>query len=172
MSKQKFKQDLYVHKNSPNSYYFGRANSTNLIHTYIDLKNNIHYKCVCDQIRLVKENDFIQILNECLDDKNFSQQCTNANRVTITSLNKKFRILFVITCGLLIMLSGLIVYYMCSDCVKNMQPDQTIHRLWTYFKNLGRKNFETNNESSTSSRVIYTKLDNDLLSSSNNINFS
>ena len=172
MSKQKFKQDLYVHKNSPNSYHFGRANSTNLIHTYIDLKNNIHYKCVCDQIRLVKENDFIQILNECLDDKNFSQQCTNANRVTITSLNKKFRILFVITCGLLIMLSGLIVYYMCSDCVKNMQPDQTIHRFWTYFKNLGRKNFETNNESSTSSRVIYTKLDNDLLSSSNNINFS
>lgn len=172
MSNQVFKQDYYKHKNSPTSYYFGEVNSSNLVHTYVDLQNNKNYKCNCDEIVNLKETYFIQILNECLRDPAFKQQCTEYRRITIYSLNKKFRVLFVITCGLLLLLSGLIVYYMCSDCIRNMQPYEMIRfnlrQILNRLRDLKRYRFTTSEE--TSSNVVYSKLDNDLIASTNNIN--
>ncbi len=174
MSNQVFKQDYYKHKNSPISYYFGEVNSSNLVHTYVDLQNNKNYKCNCDEIVNLKETYFIQIVNECLRDPAFKQQCTEYRRVTIYSLNKKFRVLFVITCGLLLLLSGLIVYYMCSDCIRNMQPYEMIRfnlrQILNRLRDLKRYRFTTSEE--TSSNVVYSKLDNDLIASTNNININ
>lgn len=170
LSNQKFKQDLYVIKNSPNNYYFGETTNHNLVYTYIDLQNNKLYQCDCAEINQYKETSYIQLLHECLKDNVFSQKCSSADnsRVTIYSLNKKFRILFVITCALLMILSGLIVYYMCSDCIQNMQPYKVIRFNWKKLVEKIKPESSRNRESS--SQVQYLKLQNDLSSSNNNIN--
>lgn len=188
ISDQQFKQDKYALQNSPFHYFFGMsANTENLTHTYIDLKSNKFFKCDCNLYRLLTEFHHIKILSECYTSE-FEKQCdailksnSITGGVTIKSLNQKLRVLFIITCLILIILSFLIVYYMCSDFIKNIQPynrfKYNLSQILSYL-NL-RKLFSFASSSSPGSNSIsqvnnigvhYSKLVNDAGSSQIEIN--
>ena len=170
VSEQKFKQDSYTNKNSPFYYYYGsvRTDNSSLQHTYIDLNLNKHFNCTCGLVKAISSFSFIKILNDCYD-KEFELKCQKelsaekTNKVTFKSLNKKLRLLFVATCVILMVLSMLIIYYMCSDCFKNFQPVEQArrqaNRVINYVKG---KKFELNpNANGNNVGVQYSKLVNE-----------
>ena len=180
ISSQAFKQDFYTKQNSPNDYYMARMNrslNATAIHTYIDLKLNALFECDCELMDKFKKYPHIQILNECIDDLAFQLSCENERRQS-TSLNAKLRFIFWITCVLLVVLTTLLVYYMCSDCVKSFQPFERVHFCARQMLNrlkrtklvpdvVGPAGNVRNNK--TSSKAIYSKLDNELNSSNINL---
>ena len=179
VSKQKFKSNDYVKKNSPLHYYLGSMGTPPnvTIHTYIDLTRNRNFKCDCSLIRNLRDSSYIQILNECIT-PDFEEYCGKFfNRVTITSLNNKIRIVFILTCILLLILSCLIVYFMCSDCFKNLQPFERIRLYFVRLMSLIRRN-KTEQAiyagvggagDRQTSKVHYSKLDNELSTSNVNL---
>jgi hypothetical protein len=189
ISEQQFKQDKYPLQNSPFHYFFGipaSAEQLNLTHTYIDLKSNKLFTCDCNLYKLLTEFHHIKVLSECYTSE-FEQQCEailKANSVTgsvtIRSLNQKLRVLFIITCLILIILSLLIVYYMCSDFIKNIQPynrfKYNLNRILSCINLRKLFSFSSSSSSSTSISQVnnigvhYSKLVNDAGSSQIEIN--
>lgn len=120
----KYKQDLYAIQNSPIHYFYGETNSTALNHTFVDARKNEFYRCDCNQIRTADQFGKVKLLSNCYDD-DFYYQCRKLNSDKSSSvkyLNKKLRALFIITCLILIVLSMSIIYYMCSDFLRNVKP--------------------------------------------------
>lgn len=166
---QKFKQDYYNMQNSPLNYFYSNTNKSELNHTYLDLKMNKYFRCTCELVELMADFPYFILMNECFTN-DFQMQCKkilneNRNSLTIKNLNKKLRVLFVLTCLVLILLSILIIYYMCSDFIKNLQPYDrfrlSLNRVLALVKL--RKTAETSNGSSGSNSigVQYTKLVNE-----------
>ncbi len=169
ISNQKFKQDSYLHKNSPINYFLGSlaSNTNGKVHTYVDLKHNKNYNCDCDTLVQFKKYASIQILSECSADKEFQEKCF-AERQSMNSLNRKFRLLFGFISIVLIAMTSILVYYMCSDCIKNMQPWEHLQfyiRQFVY--RFAQSRFES--EPSGSSKVIYSKLDDEVNTSNINL---
>lgn len=181
ISNQKFKQDDYSHKNSPNNYYMGSQYTQftkSEIHTYVDLKNNKQFKCDCELITQFRKYISIQLLNECMDDVSFQRQCFAKERQTMESLNKKFRTIFGFIALLLFILTNVLIYYMCNDCIRNMQPYERlsfgVRQLLCRFK--GKHSMDSDGISPTghvrqshSSKVIYSKLDDETNASNVNL---
>jgi hypothetical protein len=169
ISNQKFKQDSYLHKNSPINYFLGSQASlpSTKVHTYVDLKHNSLFSCDCDVLVQFQKYAAIQILSDCTADKHFQAKCF-AERRSMDSLNRKFRLLFGFISVLLIALTSILVYYMCSDCVRNMQPWEHIQFYMRQFVyRFAQSRFEA--EPAGASKVIYSKLDNELNSSNVNL---
>lgn len=176
ISRQKFKQDSYRHKNSPLQYFLGSQSSVqnSKIHTYIDLKSNRFFKCDCDNLIQFKKYAAIQILNNCTSDVKFQSDCFSKDHQSMQSLNRKFRSIFVMVSLLLIILTSILVYYMCSDCIKNLHP---IENIQFYFRQFFYRFAQSRMDGSDgmgvtgnirqpgSSKVIYSKLDNEVTAS-------
>lgn len=178
ISNQKFRQDNYKIKNSPLNYYLGSPASQDntSIHTFIDVKQNRFFNCDCDLITQFMKYASIEILNECVDEKKFQDQCFAARR-SMQNLNKKIRLILGIFSALLFILTCVLSYYMCSDCAKNSQPyDRIQFSIRQFICRFNRAKAETdimtpsgNLRSTGSSKVIYSKLDNETTSSNFNL---
>lgn len=133
VSEQKFKQDRYPIQNSPFHYFYGskasltlsQSSSNSQAHTYIDLKRNPAFQCDCALYTFLNEFNKVKILNDCFNtelqnkcDNIASQDGSNSNGLSIRGLNQTLRILFILTCMVLVTLGALIVYYMFSDCIR------------------------------------------------------
>ena len=118
----------------------------------------------------------IEILNECIDDKDFQDQCFVARR-SMKNLNRKFRLILGIFSISLFILTCVLSYYMCSDCAKNSQPyDRIQFSMRQFICRFKRSKTESdgvtptgNLRSTGSSKVIYSKLDNETTSSNVNL---
>lgn len=181
ISNQKFKQDDYSHKNSPTNYFMG-SEYTQLtkseIHTYVDLKNNRQFKCDCELITQFRKYTSIQLLNECMEDIAFQKQCFARERQTMETLNRKFRVIFGFIALLLFVLTSVLIYYMCNDCIKNMQPYERlsfgIRQFLCHLRSKHSMDSDGisptgNIRQSHSSKVIYSKLDNETNASTVNL---
>lgn len=173
ISGMKFKQDSYKIQNSPVNYFYGRTNSSGEInHTYVDTKDNRNFVCDCKLVRTLEELNGIKLINECFEkQQDLRIQCRNAKTAQeVRNLNQKLRTLFVITCFVLIILSVLIIYYMCSDFLRKMRPINQIRsnfsRLLVYLKLKSKydTSMRDSNAHNNNIGVQYQKLVNDQVS--------
>jgi Leucine-rich repeat (LRR) protein len=123
LSSQKFKQDdkkSFGH-NSPESFMMSKKNST-FIHTRVDLKRNIAFKCSCEMYKHLKEIKTVTVLHNCYNPQ-FMEDCDNQmNAGSFTLLNYKFRLFFISVCLFISLISCVVIYYVIRDCHKNIDP--------------------------------------------------
>jgi hypothetical protein len=177
VSEQKFKQDAYFIQNSPFHYFFGSKNMINKdnvtsAHTLIDMRNNRNFKCDCYLSKLTISFQSLKLLSDC-DEIYFDsarcfrqkqqQQTNTSNGLNLNTLNNKLRALFIVTFLLLIALSCLLVYYLCSDFVKTINLRSALDR-FLIFCNLKRK-FDSLTTNNSNVGVQYSKLINESASS-------
>ena len=145
------------------------------VHTYIDLKQNKHFSCDCDVILQYRKHISIQLLNECMEEEAFQRQCFAKERQSMASLNRKFRAVFGVILLLLLVLTTVLIYYMCSDCIKNMQPYERISYVVRQFFCRFRSKLAVDSDAVGASghirqsKVIYSKLDNEAHASNVNL---
>lgn len=169
ISGTKFIQDTYVVQNSPVNFFYGHANNTQLNHTYIDLRHNDAYKCECDMVKVLDALKYVKIMSSCFSDP-FQEKCRadsmslNPNN-KIQSLNRKLRLLFIITCIILAILCTLIIYYMCAEFFKsNSLYDYSrikVNRLISCFKLKNKFDSTSTSAQRENIGVQYSKLVNE-----------
>jgi hypothetical protein len=116
-SEQKFKQDKYEIQNSPRDFFYARANTTIQNHTTIDLKLNRNFQCDCELSRAFNNYQHIKLMHESCSFDGETNECTSTTAFAINSLNLKLKILFFGTFSILILLSFVIIYHTCYDCI-------------------------------------------------------
>jgi hypothetical protein len=171
-SGQKFVQDTYLVQNSPLNYFYGGANTSQLNHTIVDVRSNRNFNCDCDLVKTLDDMSYLKLMSDCLTSQ-FIQQCRRSfanednnqtGTTNIRMLNKKLRAIFVITCLVLSLLCILIIYYMCSDFIRNVRPYDHVrvlyNRVLVYLK-LRRRYDTTPHAHRDSGSVAYSKLVND-----------
>lgn len=140
----------------------------------MDLKHNQFFTCDCENLLQFQKYAAVQLLNA--DQPEFHDKCVVKHQ-SLHNLNQKFRLLFGFISVLLVLLTAILVYYMCSDCVKNMQPYERIQYLSRQSVNrLTHGNMESdgigptgNVRQTQASKVIYSKLDNETNTSNVNL---
>ena len=137
VSDAKYKQDFYPSQNAPYHYFYGSEEATKQgknasAHTFLDLMGNENFVCDCSLVAELSEFMFVKVLSPCYT-REFATDCmktTQSNTVyRLRSLSKNVRILLIVTCFVLVVLSLFTLNYLCADVMKKQKM-----RPCTWFK--------------------------------------
>jgi hypothetical protein len=167
----------YTSENSPYHYFYGTEEAQRALkqnasaHTIIDLQGNDYFKCDCSLVEQMSHYLFVRIKNKCFT-KELQDQCARnkQNMATITSLNRRFRIVFIVSCFVLVVLTLFTLNYLYTDILKQKNTDCVsrarlhAYRLASYFDCCRRLRMmcESGNKATggVESGVQYSKLGN------------
>lgn len=115
----------YTSENAPYHYFYGTEEAQRALkqnasaHTIIDLQGNEHFKCDCSLVQQLSHYSFVRLTNKCFT-KELQDQCirNEQNMATIKSLNRRFRIIFIVSCFVLVVLTLFTLNYLYTDILK------------------------------------------------------
>jgi hypothetical protein len=176
-----YKQDEYKIQNSPfefalrNQADLIKNQANNTVHTCVDIRMNKDFKCDCELYKNLNDIQKIKLISDCFRNASeYDLKCKKFDRLSINTLNEKFRTLFVITCLLLASLFVLTLYYICSDLFRNVNPFDRVRNGWQRVSSivncknkLSQSVTSNKREASKGSSVSYMKLNNENMTSSN-----
>jgi hypothetical protein len=147
-----FFKDKYTSQNAPYHYFYGTEEAAKALkqsnssspHTIIDLQDNNHFKCNvigggnddsdsdddCNLVNQLNEYSFIRIVNKCYT-KEFVSHCDKLReqKHQIRSLTRRFRILYIVSFVVLVVLTLFTLNYLCTDIWKQKNDGSLITRL-------------------------------------------
>ena len=115
----------YTSENAPYHYFYGTDEAQRALkqnasaHTIIDLQGNEYFKCDCSLVEQISHYVFVRVTNKCFT-KELQDQCVRneQNMATIKSLNRRFRIIFIVSCFVLVVLTLFTLNYLYTDILK------------------------------------------------------
>jgi len=148
-----FLKDKYTSQNAPYHYFYGTEEAVKALkqsnssspHTIIDLQENNHFKCNviggdngdsdggdgdCSLVSQLNEYSFIRIVNKCFT-KEFVSHCDqlSEHKHQLRSLTRRFRLLYIVSFVVLVVLTLFTLNYLCTDIWKQKNDGSVVTRL-------------------------------------------